>query len=164
MRMNRKNADVAEELEWYFNHSAACIGIRSSWEATVNGAVFGSGVWEDPNTEFRMDSIRRLNRIERAFEKLTLIQKKCLYVVHSHERVHPYVQSMFGRLSGAVYVVCGRVGLSMDDLEKLCTKKQTGASLSLTEMTMFSRLRLEHQTVYGAALNNLATEWRKLKR
>ena len=60
------------ELEWFFNHAAANMGISSNYASIINaGLGLCQPTWQDTMTDQRMASIERYRKIEIVFHKLS---------------------------------------------------------------------------------------------
>lgn len=117
-----------QELDWYYNHSSADLGICSNFSSIINQSFGFSGASNLNLTEDRMVAlasrhdkpITKLRRIEHSIAKLTHNHRRLLNAVYDSYNFPPQLISVFGPLTPGVLF---QNVLNLNDLIKLCSDK-----------------------------------------
>lgn len=116
---------VERELNWFFNHSAAALGFKSSHSAFVS-AVYGTSAPAnqdpDPYTDGILRQVKKYRRIRSLLYRLPNNTRRALEACYNQEYRYPSdLTYLYGHKAGCA--LFNRQTASLDHLLKLCRKK-----------------------------------------
>lgn len=136
--MSDKYYTVSSELNWYFNHSAASFGFKSSHAAFV-AAVYGVSIKRiDPDTmtDGILKNARKYRRIRNLLFKLTPKIRRILDALYNKEYRYPEeITYLYGNKSGAVLFTSQIKDLN--ELISLCRKRKKSKLSDKEKIQMF---------------------------
>lgn len=155
MKIYNLNQPFEDMLEWYFLLAESEMGMQSNYAAMIAASLTppNRSQYQDPYTEAILQATKKQRPIEKAFNKLSKLHQKALYVVLSHVRLHPYVPKILGAKAGIAYLL-----LPPDDLEKLATKAIT-MKLDQSDRLKLSEIRNKIRTIYAQAIQEFKTHY-----
>lgn len=142
-----------KELIWYFNHSDAAIGFKSSHASFVS-AVYGvtsTTINTDPYTDGLLRQVRKCRQIRNTFHSLPSQTRRVLEACYNQEvqyRYPPEVVRIYGYKTGAA-LFNTRV-TDLESLIRICRKKIQSKLSESEEVAMF-KLGEEVRAIFDKA-------------
>lgn len=130
-----------KELLFYFNHSDAAIGFKSS-HASFVAAVYGVSatiVDTDPYTDGLLRQVKKIRQIRNTLFSLPQETRRTLeaiYRLEYHYRYPVELVDIYGHKTGAVFF--NKIITNMEDLIKLCRKKKQSRLTEQEQVVMFN--------------------------
>lgn len=108
MKISFENIEKITEREmiWFFNNSAASLGIKSNWCAMVSASCFGSGDYHDSMTNGMLNSISRFRIIDKVYKSISLDSQYILYATYSSMFINDFVLKVFRSLAPTALSQC----------------------------------------------------------
>lgn len=132
---------VERDLIFYFNHSSAAIGFKSS-HASFVAAVYGVSatiIDTDPYTDGLLRQVKKIRTIRNVFFSLPKESQRVLESIYNLEYHFQYpveLVSIYGNKTGAVFF--NNRGLELKGLILLCKKKKASKLTADEQVLMFN--------------------------
>jgi hypothetical protein len=139
--VNNPYRQAEKDLNWYFNHSEAAIGFKSS-HASFVAAVYGvtsTLVNPDTYTDGMLRQIRKLRQIRTILYSLPIQSRRTLEACYCQEYQFyypPEIVRIYGNKSGASFF--NKQILTLTELTKLCQKKIKSKLTASEQVLMFN--------------------------
>lgn len=148
LEFNQMETITETDFVWFFNHSAADMGIKSNWTAMVSASCFGgSEGFRDSTNSFILNSVAHYRDLEKVFKALPVESQEILFATYADVPIKKQVQKIFKKHSGAAY--CSF--LSVKELEELCLKFiETKASQA--DKSLISKIRIDALSNYSKSV------------
>jgi hypothetical protein len=152
---------AGRDLEWYFEESAACIGLSSSWEPLVAIAQSGGGrrsTYVDPMSDRRIEDVWRMRSIWRSLVALDAEHRSVIEAAYDQRPMPTALEDALGPWCGVAALaesaptVKGIPGESV--LARLDRAARSGDVLALTTIAkQADRLIVAAWSAFGERAN-----------
>ena len=157
---SNKEREAEFDLVWFWCHSHADCGIKSSYMPMVNVAIFGPSLdYHDPFNTFIINSVEHRRKIEDVLHLVSFKHQKILFASFADLKFSPQINLIFTKYTGAIYL---NSYLRTQEVDTICRKFHLGIATE-KEKRLISQIRVEAVKNYHAAVDAYIKAKRTIK-